>query len=72
MLKRVISMTACGCRSCAVAMRTVNSWMLRPDVILKYRILYASAVQVAREETNEQENKGEKEGEEDRKKGCNK
>jgi hypothetical protein len=51
-------------------MRNVtDSWMLRPDVIIKYRILYASAGQVAREKTNEQENKGEKEME-DRKKGM--
>ena len=48
MLKSVILMTVCGCEYCVIAMRNVtNSWMLRPDVIIKYRILYASAGQVA-------------------------
>jgi hypothetical protein len=56
-------------------MRTViNRWILRPDVILKYRVYMRllDKWQAAREETNEQENKGEKEREEDRKKKCNK
>jgi hypothetical protein len=52
----------------------INSWMLRPDVILKYRALCASAEQVAsgnkRKQTNKkvkEKRKGEEDGKGERK-----
>jgi hypothetical protein len=48
MLKSVTLLRVCGCGYCEIVMKNViKSWMLQPDVILKYRTLYACVGQVA-------------------------